>query len=358
MEGTVRKLFPGGNTSIGFYNLFDYIIPENTNRIFCLKGGPGVGKSSMMKKIAKEFIEKGYDVELFYCSSDPSSLDGIVIKQLGVVFLDGTAPHIVDPKNPGAIDEIVNLGEYWNLKEIEENKDAIVACSKDMSHSFKRTYKFLSAAEPIYRDIEEKYSGCMDFGKVNLVTSNLIEEIFKDIKSSDEYKPVRHLFGTAITPIGHIDYTDSMLVNAKKVYYLSGEIGTGKTTLLKKVFEKAVEKGMSVEVYHYPLIPEKIETVLINDLGIAITTSSIFKDEETIDLNKFVDEFKLSPYKEEMEFDKKLLDELINYAISNLKRAKTKHDVMESYYVPNMRFDDIDKLKDELIDRILAYEDK
>lgn len=355
MEGTVRKLFPGGNTSIGSYPLFDYIIPKNVNRIFCLKGGPGVGKSSMMKKIANEFVEKGYDVELFYCTSDPSSLDGIVIKELGVVLLDGTAPHIVDPKNPGAIDEIVNLGDYWNLEGIEQNKEAVVACNKDISNSFKRAYKFLSAAAPIYRDIEEKYSDCMDFGKVNLITANLIEDIFKDIKSSDEYKPVRHLFGTAITPIGHIDYADSMLANANKVYYLKGEIGTGKTTLLKKVFEKAVEKGLSVEVYHYPLIPEKIETVLINDLGIAITTSCIFKDEQTIDLDAFVDEVKLAPYKEEVEFDKKLLDELINYAILNLKRAKAKHDVIEAYYVPNMRFDEINQLKDQIITRILAY---
>lgn len=355
MEGTVRKLFPGGNTSVGSYPLFDYIIPENVNRIFCLKGGPGVGKSSMMKKISKEFVDNGYDVELFYCTSDPSSLDGVVIKELGVVLLDGTAPHIVDPKNPGAIDEIVNLGEYWNLEGIEKDKDDIIACNKDIGNSFKRAYKFLSSAAPIYRDIEEKYVDSMDFGKVNLATANLIDNLFKDINSTDVYKPARHLFGTAITPIGHIDYADSMLVNAKKVYYLDGEIGTGKTTLLKKVYEKAVEKGMSVEVYHYPLIPEKIETVLINDLGVAITTSSIFKDEETINLNEFVDEIKLAPYKEEVEFDKKLLDELINYAILNLKRAKSKHDVIEAYYVPNMNFDEIDKLKDELIQRILGY---
>lgn len=358
MEGTVRKLFPGGNTSIGSYPLFDYIVPENVNRIFCLKGGPGVGKSSMMKKIAKEFVDNGYDVELFYCTSDPSSLDGIVITELGVVFLDGTAPHIVDPKNPGAIDEIVNLGEYWNLDGIEQNRDAVVECNKDIGNSFKRAYKFLSSAAPIYRDIEEKYVDAMDFGKVNLLTSNLIEDLFKDISNSDVYKPVRHLFGTAITPIGHVDYADSMLINVNKIYYLNGEIGTGKTTLLTKVCEKAVEKGMKVEAYHYPLMPEKIETILINDLGVAITTSSIFKDEEIIDLNEFVDEVKLAPYKEEVEFDKKLLDELINYAILNLKRAKAKHDVIEAYYVPNMKFDEINKLKDELIERILAYKNK
>lgn len=358
MQGNVRRIFPGANSSKGSYPLFEYIIPKNINRIFCLKGGPGVGKSSLMKKISKEFIDNGYDVELFHCTSDPGSLDAVLIKDLGVVLLDGTAPHIVDPKYPGAIDEIINLGEYWNLDEMEKNRDGIVSCSEDISDSFKRAYKYLNSAEPIYRDIEEKYTNCMDFGKVNLITEKLIKDLFENVENIGVYTKERHLFGSGITPVGHIDYTDSILNQVKKVYYLKGEIGTGKTTLLKKVYEKAVEKGMSVEVYHYPLIPEKIETILINDLGIAITTSNLFKDENEIDFNLFIDELKLSHYKEEIEFDKKVLAELIDHAILNLKRAKSKHDIIENYYIPNMRFDEIENLREEIVMRILKYKKK
>lgn len=356
MEGKVRKLFPGGNTSNGSHPMFEYMIPENVNRIFCLKGGPGVGKSSMMKKIAKEFLEKGYDIELHYCPSDPSSLDGVVIKKLGVVLLDGTAPHIVDPKDPGAVDEIINFGDFWELEGLEQNKKEIVECGKDISRSFRRAYKFLKSAEPIYYDIEEKYRDSMDFGKVNILTDKFIEELFESIENKEIYKRPRHLFGTAITPVGHIDYTDSILNEATKIYYLSGEIGTGRTTFLKKVYEKAVQKGMSVEVYHYPLLPDKIETILINDLKIGITTSNIFKDKEVIDLNSCINQEKLERYKEEVELDQKILDELINYAISNLKKAKSKHDVIENYYIPNMKFNEVQELKDDIVKRILKYE--
>ena len=118
MKGNVSNIFPGANTSNGFYSYFDYIIPKDINRVFCFKGVPIVGNSSLMKKVARDFVEKGYDVEVFPCSSDPSSLDAVVIKKLKVVLLDATAPHIVDPKIPGAIDEIVNFGDFWNMYKL------------------------------------------------------------------------------------------------------------------------------------------------------------------------------------------------------------------------------------------------
>ena len=57
-----------------------------------------------------------------------------------------------------------------------------------------------------------------------------------------------------------------------------------------------------------------------------------------------------------IDFDKKIFNELINYAISNLKRAKAKHDIIEACYVPNMNFAEIEKLREDLVKRILKYE--
>ena len=44
--------------------------------------------------------------------------------------------------------KIVNLGEFWNVDDLEKNKDEIIEVGKDISSSFRRAYKFLKAAEP------------------------------------------------------------------------------------------------------------------------------------------------------------------------------------------------------------------
>lgn len=49
----IKKIFPGAVTSQGFYSFYHYMVQQNANHIFVLKGGPGVGKSTFMKKLAK-----------------------------------------------------------------------------------------------------------------------------------------------------------------------------------------------------------------------------------------------------------------------------------------------------------------
>ena len=112
MKGHKRNIFPGGNTPYGFHSYYNYIMPQNkAEKIFCLKGGPGTGKSTIMKEIGEYFIDNGEDVDFLWCSSDPDSLDGVVIKSRNVAVVDGTAPHIVDPENPGAVDRMTACSE-------------------------------------------------------------------------------------------------------------------------------------------------------------------------------------------------------------------------------------------------------
>jgi hypothetical protein len=113
-EGKIKRAFLGGNTEQGFYSYYDNILPKDkATKIFIIKGGPGVGKSTFMKEIGKVLHNKGYDLEYMHCSSDINSIDGLVVPKINIALLDGTSPHVVDPKYPGVVDETIDLGMFW-----------------------------------------------------------------------------------------------------------------------------------------------------------------------------------------------------------------------------------------------------
>ena len=148
--GHDRHLFPGGNTTQGFFSYYPYILPQDKARhIYCIKGGPGVGKSTFMKEIGKAAGERGFAVDNMHCSSDPGSLDGVVIPALRTGLIDGTAPHVVDPRNPGAVDEIINLGEHWDLPGIKRHRQDIMDDNAGVGRLFARVYRLLGAARRI-----------------------------------------------------------------------------------------------------------------------------------------------------------------------------------------------------------------
>lgn len=116
-----KHYFVCANSAKGFQNFFPSNL-KSLNKIYILKGGPGTGKSSLMKKIGTALEEKEYSVEYIHCSSDPDSLDGLICRTLSIGIVDGTSPHVVEPTAPGAIEEYINLGIAWNIEELSKHK--------------------------------------------------------------------------------------------------------------------------------------------------------------------------------------------------------------------------------------------
>ncbi len=360
MNSRVKKVFPGGNTSEGFFSYYRYLLEKGTRRIFVIKGGPGVGKSTLMKKVANKLLELGYDLELHYCSSDNNSLDGIAVLDAGIVMVDGTAPHIVDPKYPGGLDEIINLGEYWYTEGMEVNREKIIASTKEVSRLFTRAYGFFKAARSVAENIIAMHSHSMNFLPVNKAVL-ILEKMLLDHtylpETCESLGSERHLFSSAYTPGGHIDFTDSILQDVDRVYYLEGLMGTGKSTLMRKIADKAMEKGMDVEIYHTPLIPTKIGSVIIKNINMAITSSPYYQQNnyQIINLNQYMNIGILASYKEEILKDSEMLEGLINQGINNIRKAKEEHDVLEQYYVPNMDFAAVGEKYEQLLSRIFHH---
>ena len=123
--------FLGANSGQGFQSLFPrFCTPENHHDLIVLKGGPGVGKSTLMRTIGKAMEERGEEVEYLYCSGDPGSLDGVHIPRIRTAIVDGTAPHVIEPQYPAAVDRYVNLGQFYDVTALKAFRPEIIRYTK------------------------------------------------------------------------------------------------------------------------------------------------------------------------------------------------------------------------------------
>ncbi len=363
MKGNARHYFPGNNTPGGFFSYYHYILDQKEARqIWCLKGGPGTGKSSFMRKIGDAMLEEGYNVDFLHCSSDSNSLDGILMRDLGVAMVDGTAPHVIDPKNPGAVDTIINLGDFWDEKGIRDSRKQILEINERIGTIFAHVYHYLRAAESMYDNIARINSKGLSPSVIYGVATDIIGGEMGHDAGGPHMGRLRKFFASAVTPEGLISFLPEIIHGYKKVYVLKSEIGAGTEEIIARVMEAALDRGYDVEGFYCPLKPEsKLEHLLIPQLSLAVVTSNPYhdpgnggrmKEEIEIDLREKSGSTNESFEKEILQDSGRRMEELLEQAVHCLGNAKKEHDLLEACYIPNMNFEGIEALRREIEEQI------
>lgn len=362
-EGNIRHMYPGGNTPLGFFSYYRYVIDsQQANRIFVLKGGPGTGKSTLMKKIGLELARQGYDIEFMHCSSDNNSLDGVVIPRLSVAVIDGTAPHMVDPVYPGAVDEIINLGQYWKVEGIRESRNDIIRVNNKIKENFRRAYRYLQAASHLMEDTEAIFEKVLDKGQETLFIHELKQTLFGQSSPARTPGKQRCLFAAAITPNGFTDHLDS-LCSGNRVIRLYAPGGSSTGRILECLKDEALIQGYDIETYFCPMSPQRIEHIIIPSLNVSVITANEYQDIceiegencTTYNMNDFFDSNALKEHESHLYFNRLNADTLIQKAVESIAAAKACHDELEKYYIRNMDFDELTEVKELIIKRTLEF---
>ena len=68
--------FLGANSEEGFFSLYDQLLGGRLDDLMILKGGPGCGKSTFMRRMGAAMERAGERIVYINCSGDPDSLDG------------------------------------------------------------------------------------------------------------------------------------------------------------------------------------------------------------------------------------------------------------------------------------------
>jgi hypothetical protein len=358
METCNKRFFLGANTPQGFYSLFDELYSaKNGWNLYIIKGGPGTGKSSFIKKTAESIEEAGYEVERIHCSSDPSSLDAIIIPQLKVSVADGTAPHVLEPKYPGAVEEIINLGECWDSGKLKANSAKIIELTDTNSACHRRCIRFLEAAASLKGDVRRIAYAHTDEEKIDRYASRIASREFGSPRGRVGRESRR--FVSAVTPIGIDTFYDTFEKLCDNIMVVEDEYSAASVLLADKLRSYALGLGLDVISCLCPLAPSLgAEHIIIPEIRFAVFTSNSYHDDQflnakTIHAARFMDTNGLRESRHRIAFNKKTQGELIDESIEALINAKHIHDELEKYYISSMDFERVMKKSEELSSKIL-----
>ncbi len=341
--------FLGANSPGGFRSLYDDFIDPASDHLFILKGGPGCGKSTFMKTLGRAVRGSGESVEYIHCSGDPDSLDGVYFPALRVGYVDGTAPHVIEPRLFGAAESYVDLGAFFDLAMLRERREAIETLTREYKSHYAAAFRRLTALEALTpldppRDTAEaalKRAG------------GIISREFRPMGAGPGRAARRFLSG--YTWRGRMSYFESVPALADRVYVLDNETGAG-YTLLASLAEAARVRGLGAILCRSPLRPEVTEHLILPELGLAFVTEtrkSPYPGECYRHLR--LDAARPLGYDERAEAKRmaKLREAVLEEAVSELRGAKAAHDLLEQQYIPAMDFGGVDALARQHLDTLL-----
>lgn len=350
-KAKIYDFFLGANTADGFVSFFDEIENAYTQgfRSYVIKGGPGTGKSTFMRKAAA--LAEVYEpwVELIHCSSDPNSLDGVIMPEAKVSIVDGTPPHIMEPRYPGAYERVVNFCQSFDNEGLERDKEELFYVTAVNQSCHKQCVRLLSAAKSLLYDNYLTALAATDAEKVMRTAYRVFLREFKDLNGKDGVEHRRLL--SAVTPEGIVFYRSTITENFSKIYCLVDPYGASSSIFMAALKDLLLSKGADIFVCPCPLDPYgKIDHILVPERGIAFITVNnyLYLPENTethnIHFNRFTDMDLIAAKKQRIRFGRRLADEILNEAARTMKKAKTVHDSMEEIYKRHVNFEMIDEL--------------
>ena len=348
-----RALFPGAMGPDGFISCFDQLIDENIlQRRLILKGGPGVGKSTFMRRLHTKLCHADQPSTLCFCSGDPDSLDAVVLPHAGLLILDGTAPHIIDPKIPGARDSIINLGECLDEAALRPRLKHIKTCMADHAAASRRARAYMKAAHAVAQDNATLIASCIDPIKFRRMTDALISAVLAVRGETAEDPIKRSVITDAITPKGELCLLSESTQH--RVIRLVRHQNMDLTPAFSLLCHAALHAGYDVEAHLDPTSPGSLRHLSIPALSTLITTSDTLVSEQTFDFAASIPQGALLRHECALEQGISSVSQLLHRAVSAMQQAKQLHDELETFYIPNMDFSKWQTIFDRTLESLQA----
>ncbi len=328
--------FLGANSGGGFASLYDQLLDHGFDDLVIIKGGPGCGKSSLMRTVAAAAEERGERVHRVCCSGDPDSLDGVILPDANKAYVDGTAPHVLEPRYTAVHERYLDLSPFYDLAGVKAERDAIVRACDAYRGAYASAYRILRAVEAVESERRGVMHAAMDFDHLRRRAEGIASRELAGKKCGGGSEA--SVFFGGITCKGELSFASEAVRGYARVYALddSAHLAAPMLELLK---ERALAVGETVLIGRDALRPETPIHLLVPARGLAFVTGECGAETyRRVRLDAMAEAGLSRGEKARLRLLRRLRRSLAAEAVDALKTAKAAHDELERLYHPYVDF--------------------
>lgn len=331
------RFFMGSNTADGFYSYFeDLQNPAHGDHLVLLKGGPGTGKSTLMKRLAADYA--GFS-EQIHCASDPDSLDAVIFPAEHQIFVDATPPHALEPKHPLVVEELLDLAAKADIPAIQAKREEIVTLTGIISNYHRRFCSLLKSANLLYDNNRALLTPYLNHEKLEKQTRRLMDRGFRRAAEGTESRRLL----SAFTPKGLVRFSETVPLFCHNVLILHDEPRACAPLMLAMLRQHLLERGIAFYSCYSPYCAHsELEALLVPSISFGMVTATkalpYTYDGKMMHTTRFIDPEIFRLKKQRLSFCRKTAEALLEEGVDSLKKAKEAHDVLEALYRPHMDF--------------------
>ena len=237
MRNRIEYVFTSGFTAQGYYSHLPALL-KSIEKVILLQGAPGSGRSTFIRSVGLNLAERGYRVQFWPSPLDVSYIEGVYVQQLKTVVMNGEAAGDAKIENhPGIVIESIDLGEYYNSREIEDYQEEIALLTDQLESIMGGVRSNLEAARDNHKKLAGSYEQLINTGKLQAVSQELITRILGDVDQAVHY------FARAITSDGLVDFFEEITGECSRRYILRDHPGTANPGLCAASGRKPWRRG-------------------------------------------------------------------------------------------------------------------
>ena len=353
-----NSYFAAANSGSGFISFFhDIFFDTQIKKRYIIKGGPGTGKSTLMKKAALTAQTNSLDVECILCSSDPYSFDGVMIntKKGKIAIIDGTAPHATEAAYPGVYDELLDLGICFDTTQLEKNSEKIKELCAKKAHAYKTAYTLLSCALKYEKYRQQLLTDCIDKEKLHKAVMRVLNSYIS--KSAPKANSSKFKIKSAISSKGYCQTDIYEYENGAHIDVIGSH---GACFAVIDMFRKcSLDKGFVPTLSPTPLCPDTYDAMSIPACGFYVCEKSSnepYNENVSMRINseRFLNQKHLKEVKAELRLLSRLKNDAVRSAYKFMSIASSNHSLLEEIYTPSVNFRYVEDIGEKLFDKIFS----